>query len=273
MLKKVYFKDSQGIELCGVLSGKKEDFSAPIMILCHGFTTSKDNSTNNKLEGILNKDNIATFRFDFFGHGESRGDFSEITISKAVDAILQAIKYIKTLGYYNIGLFGSSFGGMSSIITASKTEDLSLLVLKSPVSDYFEVETMRRNKKNINEWQNKGYVIHKNSKGEERKLKYSFFEDIKNNNGYEVAKNINIRTLIIHGNLDNVVPIEQSKKISKIINDCELKVISGAGHKYSNPGEFNEMINIASNFISNNLVVYKKTSIHKLKRIKLNKII
>jgi uncharacterized protein len=250
MSKKVYFNDSKGVKLCGVLSDNKEDFSTPIMILCHGFTTSKDNSTNTKLEEILNIKNIATFRFDFFGHGESEGNFSEITISKAVDSIIQAIKYIKRLGYHNIGLFGSSFGGMSSIMTASQVKDLSLLVLKSPVSDYLEVEEMRRSQKDIDEWQKKGYVVHKNSKGEEKKLNYSFFEDISNNNGYEAAENINTRTLIIHGDHDDIVPLAQSKKLSQIIKFCELKIVSGAGHKYINPGEFDEMINIAQIFIT-----------------------
>jgi alpha/beta superfamily hydrolase len=66
-----------------------------VIILCHGFTTSKDSSTNIELEQKLNSKNIATLRFDFFGHGESEGDFKNITISEAVDDILNAIKYLK----------------------------------------------------------------------------------------------------------------------------------------------------------------------------------
>lgn len=253
MSEKIYFKDSNGVELCGILSNPSNDILRPIIILCHGFTTSKNNSTGIKLEQVLNKENIATFRFDFFGHGESKGDFSEITISRAVDSILRSIEYLESLGYSKIGLFGSSFGGISSIIASSKISDLSLLVLKSPVSDYLEVETMRRSEEDIKEWRDKGYVIHINSKGEEKKLDYSFFEDIKNNNGYEHAENIKIPTLIVHGDKDDIVPIEQSRKTASIIKNCKLEVINGASHKYTNPGEFDKMINIVSKFIINNI--------------------
>ena len=69
MTEKIYFLDSKGNKVCGVLSNPASDCNIPIIILCHGFTTSKDNSTYTQLEQILNKQDIATFRFDFFGHG------------------------------------------------------------------------------------------------------------------------------------------------------------------------------------------------------------
>lgn len=53
-----------------------------------------------------------------------------------MDDILQAVEFIKQSGHQKIGLVGSSFGGMASIMAASKTPDLSVLALKSPVSDY-----------------------------------------------------------------------------------------------------------------------------------------
>ncbi len=55
-----------------------------ISILCHGFLSSKTSSTNNALTRMLIDQGIATFRFDFFGQGESEGPFDQITISLAV---------------------------------------------------------------------------------------------------------------------------------------------------------------------------------------------
>jgi hypothetical protein len=49
-------------------------------------------------------------------------------------------------------------------MTASKTNDLSILVLKSPVSDYLEVETLGKTEKGMKEWEEKGYIIYTNSK-------------------------------------------------------------------------------------------------------------
>jgi hypothetical protein len=59
------------------------------------------------------------------------------------------------LGYEKVGLVGSSFGGLASLIAASKTNDIYILVLKSPVSDYMELHKWRNTP--INEWKQKGY--------------------------------------------------------------------------------------------------------------------
>ena len=159
MQEKIYFSNSNGVKLCGILSNPADDISLPIILLCHGFTTSKDNFTNKKLEEILNQKNIATFRFDFFGHGESEGDFSQITISEGVDDILQAIEYLKALGYSKIGLFGGSYGGICAIMAASKTKDLYLLALKSAVANYKERDLAVKSKEDLAVWKQNGYRV------------------------------------------------------------------------------------------------------------------
>jgi len=249
MQEKIYFSNSKGDKLCGILSNPQTNFNLPVIILCHGFTTSKNSPSYIKFEQIFNNKNIATFRFDLFGHGESEGDFENITISEGVDDILNAIKYSKKKGFSKIGLVGSSFGGIASIMAASKTNDLFVLALKSPVSNYLEREYRRRTKQEIEKWKSEGFVIHMNSRGEKRKLNYSFFEDYKNNNGYEVAKKIKIPVLIVHGDQDKSIPVEQSKKTISILENGKLEIIKGASHYYSNPEYFDKMIKLISDFI------------------------
>lgn len=252
MNEKTFFQNSNGLKLCGILSNPKGDVSRPIMILCHGFTTGKHSTTYVKLEELLNKKNISTFRFDFFGHGESEGKFEDITVSEATDDILRAIEYLEDLGYSKIGLFGSSFGGAASIIAASKTKDLELLVLKSPVADYMEREMGKRNKKELEEWKNKGYKDYFDSKGNKYKLNYTFFEDFAKNDGYEAAKKIIIPVLIVHGDADTSVPIEQSIKLSKILPNGKLEIVSGANHHYSNPEHYQKHLDLVMGFIVKN---------------------
>ncbi len=252
MREKIYFNDSKGIKLCGVFSDPAGDISRPVIILCHGFTTSKESFTTIKLEERLNKENIATFRFDFFGHGESEGDFPEITISEGVDDILRSIDYLKALGYSKIGLFGSSFGGGCSIMAASKTDDLYLLALKSPVSNYYERDLAVLGQDELEKWKKEGCRFHINAKGTKFKMNYTFFEDYANNDGYEEAKKISIPVFIIHGNKDEAVPVEQSVKISKIFPNCRLEIIDGADHRYSGEGQFDRMIELVSGFIIKN---------------------
>lgn len=96
----------------------------------------------------------------------------------------------------------------------------------------------------MNLWKERGYDFYK-----DKKLNYTFVEDFINYDAYELAKNIKVPTLIVHGDVDTTVPIEQSKKIATMISDCTLEVIKDADHKYSNDEHFDRMIDMVSQFI------------------------
>jgi len=253
MREKLSFENSKGDKLVGVLSNPNGSVDVPIVILCHGFSSSKESKTFTSMERGLNRFGIASFRFDFYGHGESDGKFEDITISEAVDDILRAIDFLKGKGYSRIGLLGSSFGGISSIMAASKSDDLVVLALKGPVSDYKEVELLRKGLDVIERWRESGFMTHCKSDGTPLKLNYSFYEDIKNNNGYQAAEKIKIPVIIVHGDADEVVPLEQSKKTCEIIEDCRLEIIPGANHRFKEGDSFERSIDFFVDFIVDNL--------------------
>lgn len=251
MKKKLFFKNSQGLKLCGILSNPTSQKDKLIVILCHGFLRSKEGRTYISLEEILNQAGISTFRFDFFGHGQSEGKFEEITSSEAVDDVLKAIKFIKELGYQKIGLFGSSFGGLASIMAAAQRDDLHLLALKSPVVDYLSLMQRPDNVEEIKKWQQRGFSWITTPDGQKLKLNFSFFEDAKKINGFEAAQKIKAPTLIVHGDADITVPVEQSRKTSELIPNCRLEIIKGAYHAYSQPEHFKQMLEVMADFIIN----------------------
>ncbi len=251
MQEKLSFQNSKGGKLVGILSNPSEGKEKLIIVLCHGFDASKESATYLWLERILNEKGISTFRFDFFGHGESDGKFEDITISEAVDDALHAIAFVKSKGFSKIGLFGSSFGGMAALLAASKEPGLQLLVLKSPVSDYLGKLLAEENRIDVKQWKKQGFIRHKTKKGKLR-LNYSFFEDAEKVSGFEAGSQIKVPTIIIHGDQDKVVPIEQSKKTASLIPNCRLEIVEGANHKYSGPGEFEKMLKLILEFIAGN---------------------
>lgn len=249
MEQKLYFQNSKGDKLCGILADPTGSTQTPIVILCHGFTTNKNRPKYMTLSDELSKNSIASFRFDLFGHGESEGDFADITISEGVDDALNAIEFVKNQGYKKIIFLGCSFGGIVAFVTATKSTDLQALALISPVSDYPEVEKMRRSDADIADWKKNGFIYHTNSKGVKFRLNYSFWEDIQKYLVYKIADQINISTVIVHGDADDIVPITQSRKTAKLIPDCQLVEIEGADHRYKNPEHFEKMIKTVVNFI------------------------
>jgi pimeloyl-ACP methyl ester carboxylesterase len=252
MNKKLYFLNKKGNKICGVLE-EGADNNSPVVLFCHGFHSTKDNSTNVKLQELLKEQNIASFRFDFFGHGESEGKFEDITISEAVDDALCAIDFLKELGYSKIGIIGSSFGGITALLAAAKSKEIIFLGLKCPATNFLEIELMHRSKENLEKWKKRGYSYYTNNEGESYRLKYKFFKDLKKNNGFTVADKIKIPTLIVHGDVDETVPIRQSQHIYKLIPNCKLEIIPGADHRFSRPINFDKMIEILYQFVLANV--------------------
>lgn len=250
MEEKIFFLNESGIKLCGILSTPTSSFDVPVVILCHGFNRDKDNFTNTKLLEIFEKENIATFRFDFFGHGESEGEIEKITISECAENILGAINLLKQKNFSTVGLFGSSFGGAASIVTTSKANKISFLALKSPVSNCLETGFIRdHTKEEMEDWRITGSAVRIGSTGEETKLNYSFFVDCEKTKIYKMAEKIKVPTFIVHGEKDKLVPVKHSEKLSDVIESCQLEIIEGAGHKYSKENDFYKSLNLIANFI------------------------
>ncbi|MBS1266626.1 MAG: 2-succinyl-6-hydroxy-2,4-cyclohexadiene-1-carboxylate synthase [Candidatus Woesearchaeota archaeon] len=237
---KVEFKDSHKRKLVGILSNPIE--SNKIIVMCHGFSSGKDSRTYKRLEKELNSKGFATLRFDFFGHGESEGNFSDITLTKAIDGAFAALDFVKGKGFETIGLFGSSFGGITSQVVASKNPGIKCLALKSPVSDYLGVIILDIGEHRLDDWKKNGFIDYHN----QYKLKYSFYEDAKKYNSDDFAEKINVPTLFVHGDIDKIVPLKQSIETSKKIEGAKLEIIKGADHIY-NKG-FEKMIKLVSDF-------------------------
>jgi alpha/beta superfamily hydrolase len=77
------FHDRHGHGIAAILNVPDEP-TTRLAVLCHGFLSSKNSVTNRTLTRLLNERGLATFRFDFFGQGDSDGPFEEITTTLAV---------------------------------------------------------------------------------------------------------------------------------------------------------------------------------------------
>lgn len=223
METKVLFKDSKGNKLSGILSTPVSNADIPIVILCHGLNSSKDSKTNIELGNILEKRGIASFRFDFFGHQESEGKPENRTVDAFVDDILSAVSYLKDKGYKEMGIVGASFGGLSAVIAASKTNDLKFMALKSP------------------------------GMGKTSRKMPNYKEDFDAKTWFAAGKEIKIPTLIVHGSADEDVELEFAKSLAECIKNSKLEIISGADHQYTKKEDFERMIKLISGFVIENV--------------------
>lgn len=250
-MKKVFFKNSKGNKLCGLLTVADAD-KGIIAILCHGHSSGKNSKSIATLDSELVSRGVSVFRFDFYGNGESEGKFEDSDLTETSDDALQAIAFAKSQGFKKIILMGSSFGGLASIIAASKTPDLTALVLKSPVSDYYEVDFNILGEGGLAEWKKKGFIHYPYPTSNDNRnliLNYSFVEDYQKYDAYKEAEKISVPTLIVHGDADESVPYSQSVKLSSIIKNSTLVTIPGADHRYTLNNTFPKMMQAISDFI------------------------
>lgn len=103
----------------------------PIVILCHGFGGARNNGLFNGIADGLEKLGIASIRFDFNGHGESEGDFQQMTVPNEIEDARRIYEWVRADGRFGrIGIAGHSQGG---VVTAMLAGQLGRKALKGGV--------------------------------------------------------------------------------------------------------------------------------------------
>lgn len=243
--QKLTWTDTAWNKLTWMLSRPAENHDTPVVIACHGLAGSKDEISYKILEPDLIQNGIAMFRYDFLWHGESEGDFADITLSKAVESIISAYDLLVWKGFSKISLLGQSFGGCAAFNAAAVLNDrLCCLIGKCPISDYAKQREEKLWVAWMKEYKENGYYPHRTPRWEEKKLNYSFYEDMSNNNVHDKAERIAIPTLVVHGDIDTTAKIEQSIKTAALLQNGRLEVIRWAGHQFDTPSDARERIHL-----------------------------
>jgi dipeptidyl aminopeptidase/acylaminoacyl peptidase len=232
--EKIEFKNSKGMRIVGELQIPEEKGPFPAVIVCHGFKGSKHQEHMVRIANDLTNEGFVTLRFDFTNNpGESDGSLFDITVTQELDDLNKAIDFVKNLEYVNenIGITGHSLGGMVCLLAASEREDVKCYVDLSGVTEFDKTLKFKERDRELKE---KGYFEAKSNVWKsDLKVGKQFHEDAMKYDTISAAKKIKIPTLIIHGDKDESVPLEQSKLLFKILN-CEkdLKIIKNAPHTY-----------------------------------------
>ncbi len=223
-------------------------------MLCHGFLSSKTSSTNNALTRILTSHGIATFRFDFFGQAESEGPFDQITITLAVEQATAAIDLMRQKGFRHIGLMGSSFGGLVSILTAAQRTDLDCLALKCPVVDFAEELRLEFGDDGIAQWKATDTIPDILGGPDRVKLHYAFYDDCLMQIAYNPAQSITAPTVIVQGDKDEHVPLHQSRQLYEALQvKKHLEMVPGADHQFTKGADFTRMTRVIADWLIQHL--------------------
>ncbi len=253
MEKKVTFQNSQGQKLIGVLHTPDKEGKFPAVIRIHGFASNKEGKSSIGVCKALGEDFVC-LRFDLWGHGESDGEFENLTMDEEMDDVKAAINFIskqEKVDPERIGIFGSSLGGMVSIYTAANNPKVKAAAFMCPVSNF--KKSFSKKQWQPEKWKETGETFFNNHAGKEFRLRYDFYENGIKYDLYKEAEKIKVPTIIIQGDADTSIPIEDSQELVKHLTNPHLEIIEGCDHHFSNPEHFKTMINKSVEFFKENL--------------------
>lgn len=248
----------------------------PIVIFCHGYKGFKDWGAWNIMAKEIAKLGCCFVKFNFSYNGGTMENpidfpdlqaFGENNYSKELDDLNDVINWTQT--YFsdsvvfdcdNICLVGHSRGGGICILKSSEDKRVSKLITLASISD-FEKRTATIG--NLKEWKEKGvkYVINGRTK-QQMPHYYQFYEDFVANKGRlnikAAAKKLTIPQLIIHGDNDTSINIEEAQKLHQWNPNSILRIIENADHVFNTKHpwesdklspELKSVVKLISNFL------------------------
>jgi alpha/beta superfamily hydrolase len=229
--ERIFFTNSCGDTLSGVLHHPSAKPNGAV-ILCHGMESDKNSEKLIFLGRALAEKGIISLRFDFRYVGESSGKFEDITYSGEVDDLQAAHAWIQSRQPGKTAIFGSSMGGTVGLLFAAQEPTLAALVtLAAPLHpENFPKRILTSAQ--LQQWRDQGFTIHNG-----RRLNVSLLADLEKIDVPAAARKIRCPVLILHGDADEVVPVEEAYELDACLcQSRRVSILPGADHRVSDPG-------------------------------------
>ncbi len=207
----------------------------PVVVFIHGFTSNRfELPSFVRMSRLLEENGIASVRVDLSGHGESDGDFFDVTIGGEIDEARSVVRAVRDFDFADpdrIGLVGMSLGGVVAGIVAAEEPGIRALCLWSPAAVApFEIgRGYLRGRSLAAEIEEKGYFD-----ADGHRMSPALVADIAGLDVYGRSAGYAGPVRIIHGDRDTVAPVEYALRYLDHYNgNAELEVVPGADHAWS----------------------------------------
>lgn len=222
-----------------------------LVILMHGFTSNRGINPDQLLYQLsknLENKGLATLRFDFNGHGESDGDFEDMTVLNEIadgKAILDYARQIS--GVRKIYLLGHSQGGVvASMLAGYYPDKVDKLVLLAPAATLKD-DALKGN--------TQGFIYDPQNIPDKLPIKKGltlggfYLRTAQMLPIYEIAKKYQGPVCLLHGLEDRVVNNIASKRYDAIYNNDQLHLLKDADHGFELADSRQEALNIVTSFM------------------------
>jgi len=206
---------------------------APAVVLFHGFTGHRMEShwLFVKCSRALAKAGVASLRFDFYGSGESDGEFREMTLSGEIADGRAAVAFLRgqtEIDPERVGLLGLSLGGAVAA-TLAPSVHAKVLVLWSAVAHPARLRQLIE--KSARKIPSKPGAMEVDA----REFNPRLAEDVLKIEPIRYLARYKGPTLIIHPEKDETIPVSHAHDFFQAAgaDAKELVIIAGADHVYT----------------------------------------
>jgi pimeloyl-ACP methyl ester carboxylesterase len=207
---------------------------APTLIWCGGLKSDMEGGKATHLHAWAQARGQAFIRFDYFGHGQSSGDFIDGTMTRWA-ADIGRVRDRLTTG--SVILIGSSMGGWAALLTAiANTPRTAGLVLINPAPDFTEKLTVAGwSEAQIKALENDGVVYEPSGYDEPYAYSKAFIEDGRARQILDMPIPVTCPVRILQGYEDTVVPWTHSKRLIDMLTskDVTYTLVAGGDHSLS----------------------------------------
>lgn len=218
----------------------------PLLIGVHGFSSWHNSEKNEYLKSHLVPEGWGFLSFDVRGHGASSGFLEDITIDQSLEDIKTVYEYANEIpGVESISLFGSSYGGLLSIMLTIETPAIRLLGLCAPLTDFATQFEKKFKKIGVSAWRATNGLPFTCKDKKIRMIKFSYYESMKQIQGRvpALAPKISAPTFIVQGDKDQTVDIDLTYEFfENLVCEKDFVVVPGADHRFSNPLQKENML-------------------------------
>ena len=226
----IHFENDDGEKLAATLQMPEKN-SGRAVVMGHCFTCSRHIRLLIDLSRDLARAGFMTLRFDFSGNGQSEGDFAQTSYSKHIGEMKKAVSLVREKGAEWIGLAGHSMGSAVSLLTGADVDDVRAVCTiggrysqLNPLHLFTEIQ-----KRELKETGKVSFT----SRGKPLELNQTFFQDAVQHDLAKAVQSLNKPLLIIHGDQDDIIPVEAAYQ-GRDLNPAgvELVIIEGADHMF-----------------------------------------
>ncbi len=217
-------------EINGILTPCiEENTAAPVLVLAHGFRGSKDGGGRAAVLAEMASECCNVIRFNFNG--------SQI-LSKQVEELEAVLAYVRLkFSAGKIFLLGRSLGGAAALVAASRSADVTGLVLWAAPND---LQATFRNALGAEAYNalSAGQTLYLNDERGELTLTPDFITDFAKYDLQGILRNWRKRSLLIlHGEKDETVAVDQARLTFALAGvPKKLVIINGGDHSFTNHG-------------------------------------